>query len=93
MIKNLETLNLLQGLIISILYEVYRLLFFIKDKDWKAIKAVGEGFYQFFNELPTSIKLRKAIQKTRTISDSELYSLSIICPLDEAIKEYRKLGT
>jgi GT2 family glycosyltransferase len=92
LIKNLEPVNIVIGILISVLFEIYRMFFFLWDRDFKAITAVFVGLSGFIRELPGTFARRRGIQLTRQLSDAELYDVGALSRLGEAYREYKKLG-
>jgi hypothetical protein len=92
LIKNAEPATVAAGLLVSAVFEAYRALFFLRDCDSQAIKAVVVGLIGFFGELPGVLARRRVVQRARKVSDAELYAVGALSTLREAYREYRRVG-
>jgi GT2 family glycosyltransferase len=91
LIKNLEPLNVILGLLLSIAFEVYRMWFFLRNRDFQSFNAILKGLPGFIRELPGTIKRRRKIQKFRKVKDADLYKLGALSTFRDAYIEYRRL--
>ncbi|ODS36260.1 MAG: hypothetical protein A7316_02775 [Candidatus Altiarchaeales archaeon WOR_SM1_86-2] len=87
MVKNLEIFNLFRGLIISVGYDIVKIIKHTINRKFDCVVAILKGNYMFIKELPKTLKKRKIIQKKRKRSDKELYKMGLISPLLKCIKK------
>lgn len=86
MVKNLEIFNLFRGLLISISYDIFRIIKFTINRKFDCCTAILKGNYIFIRELQKILKKRKVIQNKRKRTDKELYKFGVIATLNESIK-------
>ncbi len=91
MIKNFELKYLIRGLVISFLYDMVRLVYFLVRRDLRNFKALMKANIDFVKLLPIMLKKRELIQKNRKISDDRLYKMGLIVSLLESVKEFIRL--
>jgi hypothetical protein len=92
LIKNLDTPNVVFGLLLSFIFELYRILFFLRHRNFQSLKAILIGLPGFFRELPGSIERRSKIQNARKVSDKDLYAIGALSTFREAYREHARLG-
>ncbi|MDI6723943.1 MAG: glycosyltransferase family 2 protein [Methanobacterium sp.] len=91
-LKNFSIRNILSGFIISIGFDIIRILGFLAGGNFDLIKAVFKGNYYFIKNIPKTLKKRKKIQRNRKIPDSQMFEMDLIASLSWCIKEFRRLG-
>ena len=89
--KNLQTLNVFKGLMISIGFDIYRSIRYFLDGNSASVKSIIKAYIAFIRNFGTTVKKRKVIQKNRKKSDKELYELNVIASLRESINEEKRL--
>jgi GT2 family glycosyltransferase len=92
LVKNLEPLNLVLGLLLSVIFELNRIWFFLCHRNLRSIKAILTGLPGFVRELPGSIRRRSKIQSSRKVSDADLYAYGALSTFREAYLEHTRLG-
>jgi GT2 family glycosyltransferase len=92
LIKNLEPTNVVFGLMLSVIFELYRLCFFLAHRNFQSIKAILTGIPGFLRELPGTLKRRTKIQRTRKVHDADLYALGALSTFRDAYIEHTRLG-
>ena len=90
-IKNLESVNIVKGLFISLVYDVLRIIIFCIMGKFRNILAIVRGTLYFIRDLPKTLRKRKDIQRSRVVSDKLLYLLGFIATLRECLKEAVRL--
>jgi len=90
-IKNFELINVVKGLAISLVYDILRVVMFFATGKFRNILALSNGTFCFIKQLPQTLNKRKAIQKSRQVSDKQLYRLGLIASLRECITEFIRL--
>ena len=91
MLKNFEVSNLIKGLILSFLFDIYRIFNYLHKKEFYLIKSIIKADLDFLKELPLILKKRRNIQKNRIIKDSDLKKNGFILSLNSSIKEFKRL--
>jgi GT2 family glycosyltransferase len=90
--KNFGIINMLKGLLLSIVYDVFRVISeFAKNGNAMLIIAIFRGYITVFINLKVVLKKRKRIQAKRVRSDGNLWQLGVVATVKESIVEYLKL--
>lgn len=92
MLKHLEPLSLAQALIISALYDAYRVLEFIARGHLAGLSALITGNLTFWKDLRLTLGERARIQRNRRMSDQALRELGLLVSAPTAFREYRRLN-
>jgi GT2 family glycosyltransferase len=92
LVKNLELPGVIFGVLANLIFETYRVFFFLLHRDLPAIRAILAGLKGFFGELPGTLVSRRAIQGSRKIRDADLRRMQAFMPLPTALRALRKLG-
>jgi len=90
-IKHFEAKTIIKAMVVSLAYDTYRILRFIRHKKYESAKAIIKGSETFLKGLNTSVKKRSYIQKNRILSDSQIKQLGIIASLRDMINEQTRL--
>lgn len=85
--KNLEPVNLLKGFFIGILFDIYRSIKHLLDRNFGSIKSIIKAYIDFTKDIKRTMKKRDFVQKNRKRTDKELYELGVIATLSESIAE------
>jgi len=91
LVKNLELLTILKGVIISFFYSVAKLAEFLRHGRFGLIRAMLAGEIAFVSQLSGTIKKRRVVQASRKLSDRDLYRLGLLAPLKESFREFLRL--
>ena len=91
-LKNLELKNLVQGLVLAIIYDFVEFLLLIKRRDTESAKNKVKAYFWMIKNLPSIIKKRRVIQRKRRVSDKWLFDNGLMASLNEAIHEYLRLS-
>jgi GT2 family glycosyltransferase len=92
MFKHLEPASLAQALVISALYDAYRVLEFIVQGHRAGLHALVTGNLAFWKDLRPILAQRARIQRGRRISDQQLRAMGLLIPALAAFREYRRLN-
>jgi GT2 family glycosyltransferase len=92
MFKHLEPASLAQALVISALYDAYRVLEFIAQGHLAGLRALVAGNLAFWKDLRPILAERAHIQRGRRISDRQLRAMGLLVPALTAFREYRRLN-
>ena len=92
MFKHLESASLAQALVISALYDAYRVLEFIAQRHLAGLRALVMGNLAFWKDLRPILAERARIQRGRRISDQQLRAMGLLVPALAAFREYRRLN-
>ncbi len=92
MFKHLEPASLAQALVISALYDLYRVLEFIAQRHLAGLRALITGNLAFWKDLRPILAERARIQRGRRISDRALRQRGLLVPALTALREYRRLN-
>lgn len=87
-LKNFEAEGVIKGGIISLAYDVFRVLLCIKEGNFAPIRCFIKAYYTLLYDLPGIITERKVIQSKRKKSDGELKKQAIFLSLPQSIKLY-----
>ena len=90
--KNLEWKNLLRGLFLSAVFNLYRAIKCALGGNFPSVWAIARGYLDYVKNLNRTLMKRKYVQKARKLSDRELYELGVIATLRESIAEERRLS-
>lgn len=91
-LKNLELKNLVQGLVLAIIYDFVEFLLLIKRRDTECAKNKVKAYFWVIKNLPSIMKKRQVIQRKRRVSDKWLFDNGLMASLNEAIHEYLRLS-
>jgi GT2 family glycosyltransferase len=92
MFKHLEPASLAQALVISALYDLYRVLEFIARGHLTGLCALVAGNRAFWKDLRPILTERARIQRDRRISDRALRQRGLLVPVLTSFREYRRLN-
>jgi len=92
MFKHLEPASLARALVISALYDAYRMLEFIAQGHLAGLCALVTGNLAFWKDLRLILTERARIQRGRRISDRQLREMGLLVPALTAFREYRRLN-
>lgn len=90
--KNLEFTNVIKGLLVSIIFDIYRAIRHLFSRNFAATKSIINAYIDFIQNYRKTIEKRKIIQANRKRSDKELYELGVIATLKECIFEEKRLS-
>jgi len=90
--KNLELKNLVQGLVLAIIYDFVEFLLLIKRRDTECARNKVKAYFWVIKNLPSIINKRRVIQRKRRVSDKWLFDNGLMASLNEAIHEYLRLS-
>lgn len=90
-IKNLDTGNMLRGLLVSACFNFYRSCSYLFGGRFAAVWAIICGQFSFLTYLDRMLKKRKIVQTRRKRSDAELYHLGVVATLRESLAEEKFL--
>jgi GT2 family glycosyltransferase len=91
MVKNLELGSLPWGLAVSLGYDSYRMLEYLRHGQSGALRALASGTLAFVRESRGLLARRGQIQRARVRRDRELRELGLLVPALSAWQEYRRL--
>jgi GT2 family glycosyltransferase len=92
MFKHLEPGSLAQALVISALYDGYRMIEFIAQRRFAGLRALVAGNIAFWKDLRPILAERARIQRGRRIGDRQLREMGLLVPALAAFREYRRLN-
>ena len=92
MFKNLELASLPSALLVSVAYDIYRLLEFAAHGRLAGMGALASGTLAFLRDLRPILAQRAAIQRTRQLRDADLRRMGLLVSTFDAFREYRRLG-
>ena len=90
--KNLEGKNVLKGLFISAVFDLYRAVKYGLGGNFLSAWAIARGYMDYMRNIGRTLRKRKAVQRDRKRSDTELYKLGVIATLRESVAEERRLS-
>ena len=91
MVKNLEAGSLARGLAVSLAYDTYRVLEYLRRGQGEAVRALASGTRAFGQAWRATAARRALIQRARALSDGELRRRGLLVPAWSAFHEYRRL--
>ena len=91
-LKNLELKNLVQGIVLAIIYDFVEFLLLIKRRDTECARNKVKAYFWVIKNLRLIIKKRQVIQRKRRVSDKWLFDNGLMSSLNEAIHEYLRLS-
>ncbi len=91
MVKNLEAGSLARGLAVSLAYDLYRVLEYLRGGQLQALRALAGGTRAFGQAWRATAGRRALIQRSRVLSDGELRRRGLLVPALSAFREYRRL--
>ena len=89
--KNANPWNLAKGILISLLFDGYRVVRYLFQGYPGEVSAIIQGNWAAARALGQVWRKRRVIQARRTISDRALRQRGIICTFTQAIQSYREL--
>jgi hypothetical protein len=92
MVKNLEAGSLPGAVVVSIAYDLYRVLEYGWQGHWAAARALAAGTAAFWRTWRPTLARRGQVQRTRVLSDHDLRARGLLVPALAALREYRRLG-
>lgn len=90
--KNLNGKNVIKGLFISSVFDMYRATKYTLDGNLSSIWAIARGYLAYVRNIRRTLRKRKSVQGARKVSDRQLYNLAVIATLRESIAEERRLS-
>lgn len=91
MVKNLEAGSLAGGLAVSLAYDAYRVLEYLRQGQSEAVRALAGGTGAFGQAWRAAAARRTLIQRSRVVSDRELRQRGLLVSSWSAFREYRRL--
>ncbi len=91
MVKNLEAGSLLRGAAVSVAYDAYRVLEYLRRGQPGALRALASGTWAFTRDVREILARRAPTQHTRVLSDRDLRARGLLVPALSAFREYRRL--
>jgi GT2 family glycosyltransferase len=91
MVKNLEQGSLANGLAVSLGYDTYRVLEYLRRGQIDALRALASGTRAFAREFRGVADQRAHVQRRRVLRDRELRERGLLVPALSAFREYRRL--
>jgi len=91
-LKNLQFKNLVNGLVVAIVYDFVEFLLLIKRMDIKCANNKVKAYFWALKNLPSIMRKRYIVQKKRKISDKWLFENSLMFSSTEAAYEYLRLN-
>jgi len=92
MVKNLETGSLPGAVLVSLGYDLYRMLEYAAQGHWPAVRALAGGTLAFWRDWRPILARRAQVQDHRSTSDHDLRVRGLLVPALDALREYRRLG-
>jgi GT2 family glycosyltransferase len=92
MFKNLEWSSLPWGLVVSVAYDVYRVVEYSAHGRFGGLRALLAGTTIFLRDLRSILAQRVMIQRHRRVSDRALRQMGLLASAVAAMREYRRLG-
>lgn len=90
-VKNFQCYNVLKGMVISILYGIYRIIAYSKNRQFDLSIAILKGQMDFLLNLKMILKKRKNIQRNRVLSDREMVQLGLLSGIEESYNEFKRI--
>ena len=91
MIKNFELRNLVQGLILLLVYSGVKTLVFLRHKSYRSVFAMISASHLVLQNLRKVVCKRFVVQNSRVVSDKFLIDKGLIIGLKESILEFLRL--
>jgi GT2 family glycosyltransferase len=91
MVKNLQKVSLARGLAVSLAYDAYRVLEYLRGGQMEALRALLGGTQAFARDYKDIASQRAQVQRTRRLADRELRERGLLVPALSAFREYRRL--
>jgi hypothetical protein len=91
MIKNFELRNLVQGLILLLVYSGVKTLVFLRHKSYRSVFAMISASHWVLQNLRKVVYKRFVVQNSRVLSDKFLIDNGLIIGLKESILEFLRL--
>jgi GT2 family glycosyltransferase len=92
MVKNLQLRSLPGGLFVSLMYDSYRVLEYLRRGQWAGLRALAGGTAAFWRSFGSLLAQRQPVQAQRRLSDAELRRRGLLVTAQEAFWEYRRIG-
>jgi len=90
MLKNVEISMLWEAILISFLYDFFRMIDFLKCKRLKEVFIISSAYWWIIKNIRKILKKRKIVQRQRVISTKYLCARGLIASLSEGLIEYKK---
>ena len=90
-IKNFEIKRLLIGLIISLIFDIFKMLVFIYRLQGVNILAILKANIDALKKLRIMVRKRMIVQSNRCLKDKDLIDMNFLMSITESIKEYIRL--
>jgi len=91
LIKNFELKNVGKGLIIGMVFDVYRAITYLAHWNLASVGSTGRAYFDVARKLPRLWSQRNFVQKSRRVSDSDLFRLGVVATLAESMAEEKRL--
>jgi GT2 family glycosyltransferase len=92
MLKNLEWINVVNGLFVTVLYNFVRIVGFLRSHRPRAVLAILRGDLWVLHHLSKIIIKRSRVQAGRRISDVLLMRRGLMISLSEGFREFTRLA-
>lgn len=86
LLKNFEKRNMLRGLALSLVFDVYRTLRWAAQGRFGNLRAVWKGNLDFVKEVRRNLNKRAYVQSRRIKTDRELAALGVFATLGESLR-------
>ena len=87
-IKNFGSVSVLNGILISFLFDIVRISTFLTRREFKGAFAILKGNYHFIKELPKTLEKRKIIKNDQKLADAELREIGLIAHFWTCVRNY-----
>jgi hypothetical protein len=91
MLKNLQCRNLVVGIFVSVLYDLRRLVRFLRSGRPDAVRAIFCGDWWVLSHLPIILIKRLRTQRSRRVSDAFLLRHGLMASVTEGWREFMRL--
>jgi GT2 family glycosyltransferase len=91
-IKNLEAMNMMRSLFISLAFNAYRAARYTVTGNFASVLSIIRAHIDFLRKIRVMYSRRRVVQKNRRLSDKELYRLGVIATFGESLSEERRLS-
>jgi GT2 family glycosyltransferase len=92
LLKNFEPMNVLRGLVVGLIFDVYRSCSYLLSKNPDSVKSILNAYVDVSKNLKKLFKKRTMVQSNRKLSDKELHQLGVVASLRDCIIEEMRLS-
>jgi GT2 family glycosyltransferase len=92
MIKNLESVNLVKALFLSIPYNAIRIILYTRKVVPNRVFSIFKADLWVLRKIGRIMRKRKSILENRSVHDKKLFELGIVASTGECIREFLRLN-